>query len=161
MKIWFDFEFIEDGKTIDPISVGLVREDGATYYAEFEECRIGLACEWVKEHVFPRLSGKWAWKPTSEIARDIVEFAGEAPVFWAHYADYDWVALCQLYGRMTDLPETWPMFCRDTKQFAEFLGDPGLPEQTTPEHHALNDARHTKAIYDFLNEKAAGREPGG
>lgn len=29
MRIWFDTEFIEDGKTIDLISIGLVREDGA------------------------------------------------------------------------------------------------------------------------------------
>jgi len=28
MKIWFDTEFYEDGRTIDLISIGLVREDG-------------------------------------------------------------------------------------------------------------------------------------
>lgn len=31
--IWYDTEFIEDGRTIDLISIGLVREDGAEYYA--------------------------------------------------------------------------------------------------------------------------------
>ena len=35
-----------------------------------------------------------------------------------YYADYDWVALCQLYGRMLDLPGRWPMFCRDLKQLS-------------------------------------------
>ena len=34
MRICFDTEFIEDGRTIDLLSIGLVREDGATYYAE-------------------------------------------------------------------------------------------------------------------------------
>ena len=34
MKIFFDTEFIEDGKTIDLLSIGAVRDDGETYYAE-------------------------------------------------------------------------------------------------------------------------------
>ena len=37
MKIFFDTEFIEDGKTIDLISIGMVREDGETYYASSPE----------------------------------------------------------------------------------------------------------------------------
>jgi hypothetical protein len=30
MKIWFDTEFYENGETIKLISIGMVREDGAT-----------------------------------------------------------------------------------------------------------------------------------
>jgi hypothetical protein len=33
MKIFYDTEFIEDGRTIDLISIGLVAEDGREYYA--------------------------------------------------------------------------------------------------------------------------------
>ncbi len=33
MKIYYDTEFIENGSTIELISIGLVREDGAEYYA--------------------------------------------------------------------------------------------------------------------------------
>ena len=28
MKYWLDTEFMEDGKTIDLLSIGIVREDG-------------------------------------------------------------------------------------------------------------------------------------
>lgn len=28
MKFWFDTEFIEDGKTIDLLSIGVIAEDG-------------------------------------------------------------------------------------------------------------------------------------
>ena len=28
MRVFYDFEFLEDYHTIDPISVGMVREDG-------------------------------------------------------------------------------------------------------------------------------------
>ena len=29
----YDFEFLEDGSTIEPISIGMVCEDGREYYA--------------------------------------------------------------------------------------------------------------------------------
>lgn len=43
MRIWFDTEFIEDGKTIDLISIGLVRDDGSELYHENGACRLGRA----------------------------------------------------------------------------------------------------------------------
>lgn len=154
MKIWFDTEFIEDGKTIEPISIGMVREDGAEYYAEFEFDETG-ANDWVKANVFPHLDG--IKRPRAHIAGDILDFVspggdrhGEKPEFWAYYADYDWVLLCQLYGRMIDLPDGWPMYCRDLKQLTDSMGNPKLPEQTTTEHHALADARWTRDAHLWL-----------
>lgn len=155
MKIWFDTEFIEDGKTIDLISIGMEREDGKTYYAETDQWVPGKASQWVKDNVIAHLHGGDYIKPRDVIAREIVAFAGERPEFWAYYADYDWVALCQLYGTMMDLPDGWPMFCRDVKQWCVMLGDPKLPVQQTQEHHALADARWTRDAWDFLNFRAA------
>ena len=57
MKYWFDTEFIEDGETIDLMSIGVIAEDGARYYAELEECDLSKASEWVQENVIPHLSG--------------------------------------------------------------------------------------------------------
>ena len=151
MRIWFDTEFIEDGRTIDLVSIGMVAEDGREYYAEAAECDRSRADEWVRGNVFPHLIDHHQ-KPRSEIATDIIRFAGYAPEFWAYYADYDWVALCQLYGRMIDLPKGWPMFCRDVKQWCVDLGNPKLPPQETTEHHALADARWTKTAWTFLEK---------
>lgn len=147
-RIWFDTEFIEDGRTIDLISIGMVRDDGATYYAECAEADLSRADDWVKANVIVHLRG--GAKPRAVIAREIIEFAGAKPEFWAYYADYDWVALCQLFGRMIDLPKGWPMFCRDLKQWAMDLGNPGLPEQDSAEHHALADAQWNRQAWDFL-----------
>jgi hypothetical protein len=36
-RYFYDFEFLEDGRTIDPISVGVVCDDGRQFYAVFEE----------------------------------------------------------------------------------------------------------------------------
>lgn len=140
MKFWFDTEFIEDGRTIDLISIGIVAEDGRELYVESNEFDTSDASDWVRANVFPHLN--WTGVPKSEIAKQVLEFIGpDKPEFWAYYADYDWVVLCQLFGRMIDLPEGWPMYCRDLKQLA---GDMRLPEQGKGEHHALADARWTR-----------------
>lgn len=71
----------------------------------------------------------------------IAEALGADPEWWAYYADYDWVALCQLYGRMIDLPAGWPMYCRDVKQLADQLGvDLSEVPQMGAKHNALVDA---------------------
>lgn len=148
MKIWFDTEFIEDGRTIDLISIGMVREDGTSYYAECLECDLSSASSWVRENVMPHLNGFAV--PRARIASELIAFAGDSPEFWAYYADYDWVALCQLFGTMMDLPKGWPMYCRDVKQLCDSLGNPKLPKQSSREHHALADAVWTRDAWEFL-----------
>jgi hypothetical protein len=149
MRFWFDTEFFEDGRTIELISIGVVAEDGRTYYAEAPGAD-HLACKsaWLSEHVFPHLRGPQKYR--EYIATDLVSFMGEQPEIWAYYADYDWVALCQLHGRMIDLPKGWPMFCRDVKQLADSKGNPRLPKQTSAEHDALADALWTRDAWQFL-----------
>ncbi len=153
MKYFIDFEFLEDGRTITPISVGLAAADGRTYYAEFAGFDRSLAYAgdgWLAANVLPLLSGKV--QTAAEIAGDIREFVGVSPEFWGYYASYDWVCLAQLYGRMIDLPPDWPKWCRDVMQLRASLGDPVLPKQGSAEHHALNDAVWTMQSYWFLDE---------
>jgi hypothetical protein len=150
MKIFFDTEFIEDGKTIDLISIGLVREDGESLYAELKEADLSKASSWVRENVLPHLNGLTISR--RDLAKIIIDFVGEKPEFWAYYADYDWVVLCQLFGTMMDLPKGWPMYCRDVKQLCDWLGNPKLPENKGVAHNALEDAKWTVHAYEFLEE---------
>jgi hypothetical protein len=150
VKIWFDTEFYEDGRVIDLISIGMVREDGATYYAEtYDALSVASRSEWLQANVFPHLVGPV--RTRDELRAEIMAFVGDEPEFWAYYADYDWVVLCQLFGRMIDLPKGWPMFCRDLKQSAVALGNPKLPRSST-EHHALADAIWAKEAWEFLTK---------
>lgn len=166
MRIFFDTEFYEDGRTIELISIGAVREDGRKFYAETTSA-VSLCWKlpWLEQNVMPHLESskmlQGTWEPVLHppmrmalprdiIAKDFKSFAGDKPEFWAYYADYDWVCLCQLYGTMVQLPEGWPMYCRDVKQLCDDVGNPTLPKQTTPEHHALNDALWTANAYDYL-----------
>jgi hypothetical protein len=86
------------------------------------------------------------------IAEQVVRFVGEQPEFWGWYADYDWVALCQLYGTMVNLPHGWPMYCRDLKQWVDQLGNPTLPAHRGREHHALVDAYWIAEAWNAVNE---------
>ena len=148
MRFWFDTEFIEDGRTIDLLSIGIVADDGREFYCEFDVDR-RRASPWVKENVIAHLTGETRYS-REVAAKMIAEFCGERPEFWAYYADYDWVALCQIFGTMMDLPKGWPMYCRDVKQFCDDRGNPKLPERGKGEHHALADARWTRQAWEFL-----------
>jgi hypothetical protein len=157
MRVFFDTEFIEDGRTIDLISIGAVREDGHQFYAENADCDLSRASPWVRENVLPYLRGGIERKTRQSLRIDFQNFVGEIPEFWAYYAAYDWIVLCQLYGTMMDLPEGWPYYCLDVKQLAVSLGDPKLPEQTNGEHHALNDALWTMKAWHYLQSLSEGR----
>ncbi len=146
MNRWFyDTEFHEDGKTIDLISIALVSDDGREYYAVSSEFDQDRCSEWVKENVLPHLPTRDKWKPRAVIAAEIRDLllAFGKPGLWAYFGDYDHVALCQLYGRMIDLPKGFPFYTLDLKQMMKTHGveKEQLPRQSGTEHDALADAR--------------------
>lgn len=182
MKYFLDTEFIENSQTIDLISIGIVCEDGRTFYKQNKECQFVSASDWVWRNVFPHLlhfnlSGVrsccerrmelsldarcndpdcvWAYK--SNIRDSVIEFCDVGkygkPEFWGYYADYDWVVFCQLFGTMMYLPNGFPMYCRDVKQWADDIGNPQLPKPDVEIHHALSDAENVKEMWEFLNSK--------
>lgn len=178
----YDLEFLEDGRTIELISIGIVSSDGREYYAVSDDAtrkplvkRIRRH-EWLMDNVVPSLpkpSGDWnlhmpkSWlfdyrsplvKPRERIADEAAGFllAAGSPVLWADYGAYDHVALCQLWGRMIDLPDGIPMFTCDIQQEALRLGMrwDELPQQSRGHHNALEDARHNVAKRRYLADYA-------
>lgn len=153
MKVFFDTEFYEHGNAsigkncIQLISLGAVREDGEEFYAEnaaFDWTRVPYS-HWLQRNVRTKLTGE-AFDPAF-ITYEFLKFVGPLPEFWAYYADYDWVVLCGLYGRMVDLPHDWPMYCNDLKQLT---GKYPLPLQSGGQHNALADAKWNKYAYDYF-----------
>jgi hypothetical protein len=156
MRVWFDTEFIEDGKTIDLISIGLIREDGRGLYLENSECDLSRASPWVQENVIAHLTGKATTR--ADIAACVRDFVGDAPEFWAYYADYDWVVLCQLYGTMMDLPSGWPMYCRDVKQLADAASIDVSQMPNAQEHNAYADAQWCRLAHMHIEQNANERK---
>jgi inhibitor of KinA sporulation pathway (predicted exonuclease) len=158
MIYFYDTEFIEDGKTIDLISIGIVAEDGREYYAISREFDPSRASEWVIANVLRKLPPRsyGAWRTRGEMRNDILAFIGDdKPEFWAFYADYDHVALCQLFGTMMDLPKGWPMYTLDIKQVLEIKGihEDDLGISNGSEHSALHDARWVRDVFRLINKK--------
>lgn len=166
VKIYYDCEFREDGKTIDLISIGMVGEDGREYYAVNADCdweRVWTD-PWLMEHVVPSIptilegSALDMYNPVVKtkdvIAYEVRDFilSYAEPALWAWYGSYDHVAYAQLFGRMIHLPEGLPMHTNDLKQECERLGNPRVPQQAEGSHNALASARHNKVIADFLRD---------
>lgn len=150
MRIWFDTEFIDNGFSIELLSIGMVREDGAEFYAEPLEAERARCGDWIKENVLPHLAGPTL--PRACIADRVIEFAGQKPEFWADYGAYDWVALAQLYGPLMLRPDGWPMYYRDLRWLRAQITDLVVeyPAFIGTQHHALADARHCKARWEVL-----------
>ncbi|OHU97004.1 polyadenylate-specific 3'-exoribonuclease AS [Mycobacterium talmoniae] len=156
MRYFYDTEFIEDGRTIELISIGVAAEDGREYYGistEFDPARAG---RWVRTHVLPKLPSPASplWRSRQQIRADLEAFLrvdGGAPIeLWAWVGAYDHVVLCQLWGAMPDLPAPMPRFTRDLRQLWEDRGCPPLPPRPADTHDALVDAREQLRRYRVI-----------
>jgi len=173
MNYYLDTEFYEDGERIHLISIGIVCEDGRELYLESRafDWSIVPPDHWIIQNVKPHLSNallpgfedhekyrRELWQIRKEVEEFTILTSECAPVFWGYFADYDWVVLCQLFGRMVDLPKGFPFFCMDLKQSMVERGlSAEWKRKACPdpkgEHHALVDARWNmelhKAIMDM------------
>lgn len=162
MRYFYDCEFIEDGVTIDLVSIGVVGEDGREFYAVSTEFDAGRAGRWVRANVLPKLPSPSdpAWRSRARLREDLLAFltagAGEVEL-WAWVAAYDHVALCQLWGSMTALPRALPRFTRELRQRWDDAGRPALPAPTPDAHDALADARLNRLRWDAITAAAAAR----
>ena len=175
-RYFYDCEFIEDGLTVELVSIGVVDEWGREF-----ELRIGndhldglpgvgggqvtvaataiRAIPWVRRNVLDKLPGPAdpAWRSRERIRADLLAFLtepGEAIELWAWYAAYDHVVLCQLWGAMPALPRAIPRFTHELRQRWEDAGQPVLPAPPADQHDALADARHNLARWRAMTAAA-------
>lgn len=176
MKYFLDTEFIERfhkplfGKArhvIDLISIGIVADDGRTYYAISNEYNYNDASDWVKENVidllyiytvhgdqrnrynsdnFHKVYGKSNRQISLEIIQFIIDTATDDDLinnsnieFYGYYADYDWVLFCSLFGSMINLPKGFPMYCKDLKQILDNHALAAIALQTMGESKSLKE----------------------
>ncbi|MGU3434083.1 polyadenylate-specific 3'-exoribonuclease AS [Actinomycetes bacterium M1A6_2h] len=159
MRYFYDCEFIEDGRTIELVSIGVAAEDGREYYAVSTEFDPERAGKWVRRNVLPKLPpfSSPLWRSRAQIRDELLEFLTVAPSIelWAWVAAYDHVAVCQLWGPMTALPRAMPRFTRELKQLWEDSGSPPIPPVPDDSHDALADARHNLAKFRAIEAAVA------
>ena len=198
MRYFIDTEFIDNGQTIDLISIGIVCEDGRELYLQSADFDSSRASQWVHENVIERLSmcshvpspayatsvytnksfhGNWQgqctferrsedtgvivgayedcfWRTRDQLMREVRSFFNPSDGFelWGWCAGYDFVAFCQLFGTMMDLPAGWPHYIKDLQYELDKRGisDDELPKQEEGLHNALSDARHMKKLWGYV-----------
>lgn len=174
MRYFIDTEFLDTGRTIDLVSIGIVSSDGREYYAQSVEFDANKASDWVWENVLDHLAmcpccGNWinheygkcrhlqcAWRTRKQIRDEIKAFCDPEqygkPELLGRYCGYDWVVLCQVFGTMMDIPAGWPHYIKDFQQILDDRGitDDELPEQEEGLHNALADARHIKKLWSYI-----------
>jgi hypothetical protein len=174
MDIAYDWEFLENGVTIRPISIGMVKEDGEEYYAVVNEGMTlvhAVQHPWLRANVIPYLpveidddTGMPSWdsghpdykfvKAKEVIAWEVKNFILSVPnpSLWAYFASYDHVCLAQLWGVMINMPKGVPQRTNDIAQDMERLGirAPSMPG--IQQHNALSDAREVMYKRKWLKE---------
>jgi hypothetical protein len=163
MKYFYDCEFIDTGKTLDLISIGIVSEDNRELYAINIDIDLTKVTPWIHDNVFPYLfepsssdTTKCILSQISTIRKYLLDFCDikkyGKPEFWGYYSSYDHVMLCQIFGKMIDLPVGWSRHTNDIKQLCNLLGNPNLLKYNGNKHNALFDARWNKLAFEFLDE---------
>lgn len=93
------------------------------------------------------------WRSRDQLAMEVARFIdGRPEAIYGWCAGYDFVALCQLFGTMMELPPGWPHYLRDLQYLLDVaeLTDAQLPPQPGAAHHALEDARYIRQLVTML-----------
>lgn len=188
-RFFVDSEFVDDGSDgrIHLLSLAIVAETQPTgwdprfaeFYAETDLAidykRNRAPDQWIQDNVVPHLVRggdpilklKDCHGPTLDSrSQDLVmgflqrRAMGKRIELWGYYSAYDWVAFCQLFGKMVEIPDDLPKYCVDLKQVAKFMGVAELaPNDGPTPHHALQDARWIRDQFLALKSFAEGRAP--
>lgn len=171
MKIFFDTEFTGLHKATTLISIGLVAEDGRTFYAQLTDYDQSQVNDWIRDNVIANLKPMtevWNYDPTCcevhgntglvghSLGKWLAQFA--RCEMWSDCLAYDWVLFCDLFGHAFDIPENVYYIPFDICTLFKVGGiDPDISreefaglEAADHKHNALWDARVIKACYERL-----------
>lgn len=153
MKYFYDTEFIDNGRTIDLISIAIVADDGREYYSHVDGYDRAAAEQhpFLSTEVLPHLADIPP-TPRDQVAREIAAFLDPEtrPELWGYFPAYDHVCLSQLWGMMLDPPPHIPQRTNCIAQLAQFLRVKRIPISNAAAHDALSDARWTRDAYRWL-----------
>lgn len=173
MKVFMDMEFTGLHRDTTIVSIGLVAEDGQTFYRETNDYNDKLVDEWINDNVMKHLN--WVkdenrWDETVNHYQLTIELeewlnnvgAGDPLEFWLDTGAYDWMLFCDLWGGALKVPAVVHYIPRDLSTFLYVMGiDPDINRsqfagmEAPPEmgqHHALWDALVMKACVEELEK---------
>lgn len=183
MNIYFDTEFTGLHKNTTLISLGMVADNGKSFYAEFTDYDESQCDDWIKENVIANLKFKGGQltrlsrhddgRPNINAIemRASKEIVSEQLRTWLKQFDtvqfvsdvchYDMVLLIDLFGTAFDLPSNVSASCHDINQdIAKYYGVSEKEafdksrEEILSEHGIFIDGNKHNALYDAKVIKA-------
>ena len=159
MNLYFDTEFTGLRKNTTLVSIGMISEDGKTFYAELSDYDKSWRDPWFIDNVESKLLYNTPCKQWFDECADTQIYGSKQDVaseleIWLQQFDsvtlvsdvchYDMVLLIDLFGTAFDLPPVLPASCHDINQdIARFLD--------ISESLAF-DMNREKLIYDIYGE---------
>src|SRR5262249_810008 len=160
-RYFYDCEFIEDGRLIDLVSIGVVDEYGREFYAVSTEFDGARAVPWVRRNVLDKLPSPAdpAWRSRDRIRDDLYDFL-VAPLRGRPAPAID-LSPSSPPSPPVPLrpPSSWPHSSpppphtpRSPTDLAQPWADRGRPvlPEISGRHDALVDARHNLARWEVL-----------
>lgn len=161
-KIFFDMEFTGLRQDTTPISIGLVSENGDSFYGVFTDYDKTQVDDWIQANVLDNL-----FTPSQP---SVAGYIGTVTKYlklwlqkqgpcemWSDCLAYDWVLFCELFGGAIRLPEAIYYIPFDISTYLHMQGvDPDVNRKEysgcteLEEHNALGDAYMIKACYEKL-----------
>lgn len=179
MKIFFDTEFTGLHKDTTLISIGLISEDGRTFYAELSDYDRTKCDDWIRNNVIKNLHYKklkdyipnYHYGSQVDISVSLQNWFNQFPTveLVSDVCHYDMVLLIDLFGNAFHLPKNVCAACYDINQDIARYYNISLAEAfdksreeilyekykenavSGDKHNALYDAKVIREIYQIVN----------
>lgn len=149
MLVFFDTEFTDFAEDAKLISIGLISEDGQTYYAELTDTYEQEDCsEFVLEHILPKLDGGDAYITIRELpiyVHAFIQSFNEPVTLVTDSVPWDWYWIQFLFR------DTWPHNLKRQPIDIGLLTDDTDQEPEENQHHALKDAQAMRDMFAQLS----------
>lgn len=166
MKVFFDTEFTGLHQNTTLISIGLVDENGQTFYAELTDYDKSQVDDWIQENVIENLElHRFDDLPPEHHCGDTESIKAALSAWlsqydhvemWSDCLAYDWVLFNQLFGHAFNIPSNVYYIPFDLATLLKIKGiDPDINREEYAgldgegyKHNALWDAEVIKACYE-------------
>ena len=169
-RLFFDTEFTGLHQYTTLISIGLVSEDGHSFYAEFTDYDKKQVNSWIKTHVISNLEFKRKPRSYFEIINNLQwQVKGdrgwvknhltiflnqfESVEMWSDNLAYDWVLFCQLFDHAFNIPKQVYYIPFDLSTMLELKGiDPDInrADFVKQELKGFNNQKKHNALWDAM-----------
>lgn len=164
MKLFFDTEFTGLHKDTTLLSIGIIDENGRTFYGEMVDYDESQLNDWLRDNVIANFTRE-AIYTKEQLKKDLTKWLqaydyGEQIEIWSDCLAYDWVLFCDIFGGAFEIPKNIYYIPFDICTMMKLKGvDPDINREKfafgdTPEvaqkHNALWDAKVIRACYENL-----------